>query len=1617
MPGPAFDPTSVIQAAAHAVILGTDGDDYLTSGDAASMLLGGDGADTLLGGPGDDLIDGGAGDDIVFGDEGNDVLDGGAGADRLYADGRAGRAGDVDRLTGGPGADIFDFFGPAPGEAAPAAWAGFDTITDFDPAAGDRLEFTLVATSLRFVLHADVLPPDFVVAEGAALEADAPIGTDYHVWTRTQAGVRHVMIDMDHDRRLGTGDLVIAIEGPGAAPGIDVGTLFVGGQAFPRAGGPGDDDASTLPATHGPDTLYGAGGNDTLHGLGGNDALYGDSGDDVLLGDGGADILTGGEGADRLSGGARADLFVLGPAAASGSHAGMDLVPGIDRVMDFSRAEGDRLFLGRAAQDPRQPGYEELQVLVSAVPLPTNFALTLGALLPVPTYEEFQGGHVVLHWLRRDGATWLVADLDGDGTLDATDQVVAVAGDVMRSGPTAQDLVAARFVGRIGSPRDDGPNTLPSTSGEDRLYGLAGNDRLHGAGGDDRLYGGDGADTLDGGSGVDLLDGGAGDDVLLGGEGNDFLRGGVGVDLLRGGTGDDQLSAAAFHERDDPPDEPAMRTERLYGDAGNDLLWGGPGRDALDGGPGADTLRGERGADLLTGGAGMDVFELQAVDAFVSGETRYFTPSTLEDMDTVTDFRRMEGDRIRLGVHFHRSFDLHTAVEVPGFELRVGAMLREPVAPVDDWRDPTYQYWSHRADGCTYLIGDLDFDGILGATDLVVRFAGPDAPAFLELEDVEDIAFFLPSPGYPYPFPWTYRLVRVGSEADDDATTLPFTDFVDILRGGDGNDALTGGGGDDDLSGGPGADVLHGGTGADSLSGDQGADTLDGGDDDDRLHGGAGDDLLQGGAGGDSLEGGDGDDELSGGDGQDDLQGGNGNDRLDGGDGDDLLRGSAGADVFAGGAGADEFRFGLSQGMWEYGSAPQSTLAALHTIADFDASAGDRLFLLPDIHRQLLLRGDVTTPGFTLQAGAFLGGDDVDTRSGFTQMWTFREPGRAYLIVDLDFDRVLDLDDFVLAFKGAAAVQDRRIGDFVDFLWVVTGGTLGDDVRHGTDDVDRIHGGPGDDALFGHDGADVLLGDAGADRLDGGNDDDVLSGGAGADELLGGAGRDRLIGGEGPDLLAGGEDADVFVLDQDDLVFGSVTGLDLVIDFDPAAGDLLVFDTYTPTRVLRGAVESASFSLSIGAELGGEDLGPGFVQLWSVRAGDVTYLISDLDDDRRLGARDMVTAFEGPTAPEVLEAVHFVPGTFTWRAGTPGDDVLVGGDGAQRLHGGDGNDRVTGGMQDDVLRGGRGNDVLEGQDGQDRIEIGRDEGLDAIDGGAGYDTIVALAPNMRIMLSSITNIESIWGGGHRNVSIGGSAGADHLDFTYVSLAGIREIDAGDGNDVIIGSRDADVLNGNLGTDIIRAGDGDDHIRYGRGTDDSIDGGWGLDTLVAIADGASIDWTRVRDVEVVQAWSVMRDMLHGSAGADRLDFTRVLLEGVDRIDGLGGDDEIFGSPRDDVLAGGAGRDELTGGGGRDVFLVDVVAHSTPGRPDVVHDFVAGEDRIDLAGIDADVGIEGRQSFAYVGTSPFSGIAGELRASFVSSGRWLLQGDIDGDQAADVSLMLLGVHAPGPGDILT
>ena len=81
------------------------------------------------------------------------------------------------------------------------------------------------------------------------------------------------------------------------------------------------------------DIVYGNMGNDTVDGGAGNDWVRGGQGDDSVMAGAGDDWLWGDRGNDTISGGAGADLFY--------SFAGA----GIDRITDFSYAEGDRLKL------------------------------------------------------------------------------------------------------------------------------------------------------------------------------------------------------------------------------------------------------------------------------------------------------------------------------------------------------------------------------------------------------------------------------------------------------------------------------------------------------------------------------------------------------------------------------------------------------------------------------------------------------------------------------------------------------------------------------------------------------------------------------------------------------------------------------------------------------------------------------------------------------------------------------------------------------------------------------------------------------------------------------------------------------------------------------------------------------------------------------------------------------------------------------------------------------------------------------------------------------------------------------------------------------------------------
>ena len=97
----------------------------LTTGSGNDLLLGTNGANVLDGGAGNDLFNGFRGNDTIFGRVGTDTIYGGAGTDSLW---------------GGLGNDLFPFYALTDSSARD----GIDTITDFNPTEGDRIDIKAI---------------------------------------------------------------------------------------------------------------------------------------------------------------------------------------------------------------------------------------------------------------------------------------------------------------------------------------------------------------------------------------------------------------------------------------------------------------------------------------------------------------------------------------------------------------------------------------------------------------------------------------------------------------------------------------------------------------------------------------------------------------------------------------------------------------------------------------------------------------------------------------------------------------------------------------------------------------------------------------------------------------------------------------------------------------------------------------------------------------------------------------------------------------------------------------------------------------------------------------------------------------------------------------------------------------------------------------------------------------------------------------------------------------------------------------------------------------------------------------------------------------------------------
>jgi Ca2+-binding RTX toxin-like protein len=210
---------------------GTAGDDLLNGGRGNDFMYGYRGNDVMRGGAGDDQIQGHQGNDQLFGDDGRDSLFGGQGDDNL-----SGGAGNdslwagtgADTQHGGTGADTFNFgrsvdsttrsteqIQSITGDADDTA--GVDTILDFNPAEGDRIDLSRIDA---FDQSRDGFNDNaaITVVNGPSTEA----GTAWIVYDPNQTG--HATLYLNQD---GGADAEFQLEVFGSFTTLIVGTDLI----------------------------------------------------------------------------------------------------------------------------------------------------------------------------------------------------------------------------------------------------------------------------------------------------------------------------------------------------------------------------------------------------------------------------------------------------------------------------------------------------------------------------------------------------------------------------------------------------------------------------------------------------------------------------------------------------------------------------------------------------------------------------------------------------------------------------------------------------------------------------------------------------------------------------------------------------------------------------------------------------------------------------------------------------------------------------------------------------------------------------------------------------------------------------------------------------------------------------------------------------------------------------------------------------------------------------------------------------------------------------------------------------------------------------------------------
>ncbi|WP_183097160.1 peroxidase family protein [Mesorhizobium sp. YM1C-6-2] len=1109
-----------------------------------------------------------------------------------------------------------------------------------------------------------------------------------------------------------------------------------------------------------------------------------------------------------------------------------------------------------------------------------------------------------------------------------------------------------------------GVENVTSGSGNDALTGNSLANVLDGGAGNDDLRGGFDNDTLRGGEGNDQLWGEQGDDLLEGGAGNDRIDGGAGNDTASYANAAGPVTVSLSGQGGNAPFEEQdtlgagidrlIDIENLVGSASGDHLTGDGDDNRIDGGAGADTMVGLGGDDTYVVDDAGDV----VTEALNGGsDTIVANVENLTLADNVENLVLGDGIAAGNGNGLDNSLTGNA-----GNNILDGGLGNDTIVLAGSIQDYTFTY----VDANTTTV-----QSTAGGTDTLIS---------VERASIGSVV---------------YNLVR-GDNAVNAA--LNGTATADLVLGFDSNDTMRGGNGDDILVGGLGNDSMGGGAGNDTYVVTQAGDFVtedptvvpgSGGIDTivstvSRNLGAAGqvagnvenltlvgtadingtgnglDNVLIGNSGVNTLGGGAGSDTLIGNEGADTLNGGGANDELEGGAGDDTLNGGAGnADVAVFSGPAGNYTFGLTGG-------------ALATVTDI------------------------------------VGNEGTDTLSGIERL-RFGQGGEDLVIVT------------------NAGLVDENTASIVF-------GTDGDDDIVGGHEGDVIIGGLGNDTLSGYD-----VGTADDDVVPPQNDDDVFiwrANAAGTEtdgfDIINGGGE-----GAAGDLfqVVGNDEAETYRIytEEEAVARGiAIQGEEPEIFVTRQVGDgpeVVIAELIEIEEiVINGNGVSGSGSLGGGdtVEMYGNfdtttSLRPNTITILGTEGDDTVNLTSLLSEHRivfktrggndtiigTLRPQDVIELPDGATIADYAVTIDEETG-LTKLVGDGHSLTFVAPHGMPNFSSGhhdeddeeeeDDDNNVGNPPVDDDQSSEDDDDTDETDEGddQDDEEDEDDTGIvspgsitgtpvaDALLGTTSSDAIIALAGDD--VLRGEGGDDFLSGGEGRDMAFGGG-----------------------GNDDILGGAGADMLYGDGGSDRIFGDEGDDLIDAGTGND-HVQGGAGNDTILAMAgdgddtywgDGMSAscgDGVDTLDMSAITA-NITADLGTGAGGRGSATSSQ---SGSDALWGI---ENIVTGSGNDVITASSAANVIDAGTGNDTFRFLSAADADG---DTIMGFQPG-DRIDLSGIDADIGSANHQ-FTLVTGSGFNA-AGALRVtheSWQGQDYTLVEGNTNGGNDAEFTVKIKGHH---------